>query len=101
MNHIEVNAIANACAHAAAVTLRLAEEGIEVRAAMANGRRPVLFVDRLPKGMLGAVKRSHPNGYGGVTVVKAADYHGCQLEWMYDAPSASAARERTQEVGHA
>lgn len=91
MNQIEVNEISNALAHAAAVTLRLGEEGVSVVAAMANGRRPVLMVDRLPKDIPSVVKRSHRNGWGGMTVVRAAHYDGCQLEWMQDTAGAYAA----------
>lgn len=84
--HIEVNEVANGLQHAATVTLRLAEEGVTVLAAFSNGRRPALIVDRSPPGVVSAVKRSHPNGFGGRTVVRCAEYHGCQLEWLHDEP---------------
>jgi hypothetical protein len=84
--HVEINEISNALSHAAAVTLTLAGQGCNVIAAMANGRRPILMVDRIPPGLETVTKRSHPNGMGGTTVVTAAHFHGCQLEWMHDLP---------------
>lgn len=84
--HIEVNEISNALSHAAAVTLLLAERGVAVVAAMTNGRRPLLVVNRMPEGIESAVKRTEPNGLGGRTVVRAAAFHGCQLEAMQDVP---------------
>lgn len=88
--HVEVDVIANAMTHAALVTLRLREDGIGVIAAMANGRRPTIMVDALPPGLPRVVKRRHPNGVGGTTVVEASEFHGCQLEWMHDVPNGQA-----------
>lgn len=78
----------NALTLAATCTLLLVDHGVQVIAALANGRRPVLMVDRLPPGLQGVAKRSHGNGCGGTTVITAAEFHGCQLEWMHDVPAA-------------
>lgn len=69
---------------ATAAAAMLAQAGICVFAVLANGRRPLLMVDRLPADIPSTVKRHHPNGMGGTTFVRAASYHGCQLEWMHD-----------------
>lgn len=68
--------------------------GIQVLASYANGRRPVLIIDKPPRFVRGAVKRRQPNGRGGITLACAASYQGCQIEWLQDVPS-------WQEVGHA
>lgn len=83
---IEVNVLSNALAQAAVVTLLLAEKGISVIGAYANGRRPVLAVTHLPEGVESAIKVRHPNGRGGSTEILAAQYHGCQIEAMRDVP---------------
>jgi len=83
---IEINVMSHHLAQASVVTLRLQEEGITVQAALFNGRRPVLMVDGMPRGVEYGTKRSHPNGLGGTTVVDAAQFHGCQLERMRDVP---------------
>lgn len=79
--------IASALELAREATHRLTDAGIHIYCAWANGRRPVLYVDRIPEGVESSVKRQHPNGAGGVTVVRAAPYYGCQLETMQDVPS--------------
>jgi len=81
------HAIDNALQLAGAVVRKLTEQGVYVIAAMANGRRPLLRVDRMPEGVTAVVKRSHPNGMGGIRLVQAAEYMQCQLEWMYDLPT--------------
>lgn len=89
---------------ARSATQGLAAEGVKVLFALANGRRPLLYVDRMPDGVVSSIKRSHPNGYGGTTVVRAASYCGCQLEWMHDiysggqAAAMQAAQQRSLEV---
>lgn len=96
--------IASALELALAATRGLTAEGITVICGFANGRRPVLYVDRMPDGVVSVVKRSHPNGSGGTTVVRAAPYCGCQLEWMHDvyngsqAAALQAAQQRHLEV---
>lgn len=82
--------IASALVTASAATLLLNLDGVTVIAALANGRRPVLMVTRLPPGVDSVVKRRYPNGMGGTTVVRAAHYEGCQLEYMYDVPGIAA-----------
>lgn len=82
--------IANALVLASAATLLLNLDGVTVTAALANGRRPVLVVTHLPRGINSVVKRHYPNGMGGTTVVRAAHYEGCQLEYMYDVPGIAA-----------
>lgn len=67
---------------------RLANAGITVHAIIANGRRPVLLIDRAPAGIAYVAKRQSPNGMGGTAVVYAAQFAGCQLEWMRDFPGA-------------
>lgn len=87
---------------AAAVTQQLAAKGVTVFAAMANGRRPLLMCDRMPPGVVTGVKCRYPNGQGGTTLVHAATYAECQLEWMQDVPGVSpvmpAARPRLEVV---
>lgn len=67
---------------AAALAKDLADQGVEVHNAHYNGRRIVLLIGAPPRFVIGAVKRSYPNGVGGRTSVHAASYRGCQLEWM-------------------
>lgn len=69
---------------------------VTIIAAYANGRRPVLIIDAPPPFVVGALKRQHPNGKGGTTVVMAASFNGCQLEWMRDIPGVA----EVQAVGH-
>lgn len=69
---------------AAAALEALNAAGIRVIAALANGRRPLLMVERMPEGVVSVVKRKHPNGCGGYTVVRATQWCGCQLEAMHD-----------------
>ncbi len=71
---------------AKAAARRLANAGVTVFAVMANGRRPVLYVDAPPAGLSGVSKRQTPNGIAGTTVLYAAPFHGCQLEWQRDFP---------------
>lgn len=82
--------LADALALASTVTRALAGAGVNVIAALANGRRPLLYVDRMPAGVETVVKRSYPNHLGGRTVVRAAHYDGCQLEQMTDLPGGPA-----------
>ncbi|MFC3716835.1 hypothetical protein ACFONC_11800 [Luteimonas soli] len=79
---VEFNGMANQMTQAAVVTLRLAELGIEVIATLCNGRRPVLVVNGMPPNVEVGIKRREPSGMGGHTVVEAAHFHGCQLEYM-------------------
>ena len=70
-------------AYAAAAILSKA--GVKVHGALVFGnRRPTLTVDRLPEDIDSVVKQRYPNGHGGTTLVRAAVYLGCQLEWMHD-----------------
>lgn len=85
-NHVDVNPVANDLAHAAAVVLRLAEQGITVYYASSNGRRPEIYVDRFPHGVVPGMKRSTPGVGGGRDVVLAAEYHSCQLQMMQHVP---------------
>ncbi|GGK08779.1 hypothetical protein [Luteimonas terricola] len=73
----------------------LADAGTRVIGAYANGRRPVLIIDKPPTFVRGAVKtrgKPHPDG-GRRTLVLGASFQGCQLEWWEDVPVA-------QEVRH-
>jgi hypothetical protein len=74
----------------------LNDQGICVIAVMANGRRPLLMIDRMPNGVVSVVKRRSPNGRGGYTVVRATEWCGCQLESMHDEPTPEA---KTQLCG--
>lgn len=65
---------------------RLHNAGVTVFAVTANGRRPVLYIDTPPADLVGVSKRQTPNGIGGTTVLYAAPFHGCQLEWLRDFP---------------
>lgn len=76
--------ISDALGDASGAVEALTREGVRVLAAMANGRRPLLMVDRLPADVLSVVKRRSPNGVGGTTVVRATEWHGCQLECLQD-----------------
>ena len=82
--------LANALALASVATGCLLAEGVRVVAAFANGRRPLLVVDRMPGQLQSVIKMIHPNGRGGRTVVRATRYRGCQLEWMEDVASLDA-----------
>ncbi len=79
-------------AYSAVATLD--RHGITIYAALIVGdRRPTLVVSRIPDGVESAVKQRHPNGSGGTTVVRAALFMGCQLEYSQDVVSeAQAAR---------
>lgn len=98
MNH-EVNEIASALELAAKATRLLEDQGVSVIAAMANGRRPLLYVTRIPRELGAVVKRSYGNGLCGRTVVRAAQFEGCQLESMTDEPNPPQAR-RLQAVAN-
>lgn len=76
--------VAGALAVACQAISALNDAGVSVIAAMANGRRPLLIVDRIPEGAASVIKRRNPNGMGGTTIVRAAEWHGCQLEAMQD-----------------
>lgn len=78
------DAMINELDTASAAVLLLADMGIRVIAAMANGRRPLLMVDRLPESVPSVIKRQHPNGAGGMTYTRAAEFFGCQLEYTFD-----------------
>lgn len=67
---------------AAAATMLLADDGVRVLAALANGRRPLLVVDRMPPGTPSIVKCRYRNHLGGHTSLHAAEFYGCQLELM-------------------
>lgn len=81
---------------ATAATRLLCDAGVVIIAAYANGRRPVLIIDAPPSFVQGVPKRRHPNASGGTTVVSAASFNGCQLEWMRDVPGTA----QVQAVGH-
>lgn len=89
----ESNPVVSALHDAAAVAERLSAIHCTVLSAYANGRRPVLVIDRPPPFVQGAVKRQHPDGVGGIERVFAAGYHGVQLEWIDHVPA-------SREVGH-
>lgn len=72
--------ITDALADARSAIAALNAAGVCVIAVLANGRRPLLMIDRMPDGVVSVVKRWHPNGQGGQTIVRAAQWHGCQLE---------------------
>ena len=59
---------------------------VVIVAQYANGRRPVLIIDKPPTFVVGSIKRRTPNALGGVTEVYAASFLACQLEWMRDVP---------------
>lgn len=71
---------------AAKATELLERAGCKVLTAFDNGRRIALVVNEPPSFVTGHVKARHPNGRGGKTVVFAAPFHGCQLEWAVDEP---------------
>ena len=73
---------------AAAAADRLSACGENILHAYANGRRAVLIIDHPPAFVRGVVKRTHPDGRGGVKRIWAASFHGVQLEWMHDCPGA-------------
>lgn len=87
LNDVVANELITACAAAQ----RLAEQGIKVFAAMANGRQPLLMCDRMPEGVVSGLKSRYPNGRGGMTLVHAAVFAGCRLECMRDVYSESQA----------
>lgn len=100
--------VIDALSVARAATQALNDDGVCVIAAMANGRRPLLMVNRIPDGLATVVKRQHPNGYGGTTIVRAAEAFGCQLEAMADEypdghplPLAQQQTQSTREAAHA
>lgn len=76
--------LGDALADARTAIAALNTEDVCVVAVMANGRRPLLMIDRMPDGVVSVIKRKHPNGRGGHTVVRATEWHGCQLEAMHD-----------------
>ena len=76
--------LASAMANARNAIQTLSGRGFCVYAVVANGRRPVLMVDRIPDELVSVVKRRNPNGRGGYTVVRATEWAGCQLESMHD-----------------
>lgn len=80
--------LTDALATASVAIATLDAAGVSVLAVMTNGRRPLLMIDRMPADTLSVIKRRHPNGFGGMTVVRAAEWHGCQLEAMHDEPPA-------------
>lgn len=95
MNHVNAaepmtrtEIVIDAIETAKAAARRLANAGVTVFAVMANGRQPVLYIDQAPAGVAYVAKRQTPNGIGGTTVLYAAPFHGCQLEWMRDFPGA-------------
>ena len=76
--------LVSAMANARGAIQTLSDRGFSVYAVVANGRRPVLMVDRIPDELVSVVKRRSPNGRGGHTVVRATEWSGCQLESMHD-----------------
>ena len=82
VNAVDGESIVHQLTRAAAATMLLADDGVRVMAALANGRRPLLVVDQMPPGTRSIVKRRYPNGIGGHTSVYAAEFYGCQLEMM-------------------
>lgn len=75
-------AIADAMATARDAIQSLEELGITVIAVSASNRRPQLFVDRMPDGVVCVTKRHSPTGFGR-QVVRATQWQGCQLECMH------------------
>ena len=82
--------LSTAMASARSAIQVLSDRGFCVYAVVANGRRPVLMVDRIPDELVSVVKRRNPNGRGGHTVVRATEWAGCQLEAMHDEMPAGA-----------
>jgi len=78
--------VAGALAVASHALCALNNAGVTVLSVLANGRRPLLIIDRIPDDVISVIKRRHPNGVGGTTVVRAAEWHGCQLEASCDVP---------------
>lgn len=78
------DSIVNQLTRAASVTMLLADQGIQVLAALTNGRRPLLVVDNMPEGTVASVKRRYPGACGRWTAIYAAEYYGCQLETLRD-----------------
>lgn len=76
------------------------DHDVRVIAAMANGRRPLLYVDRMPQSVEAVVKRSNPNGFGGITRVLAASFMGCQLEALEDITPAAPHRVEHEARAH-
>lgn len=84
--------------HAAGAIEQLAAAGVQVFAAMFNGRRPLLYVDRMPAGVWASLKRRSPNHLGGFTEVHAAQFEGCQIEILRDVPGRHQPQRPTLEV---
>lgn len=57
--------------------------GITVIAVTASARRPTLFIDRMPDGVVCVTKRHSPTGTGR-EVIRATQWQGCQLETMHE-----------------
>lgn len=79
--------IVNQLTRAASVTMLLADQGIHVLAALANGRRPLLVVDKMPEATVASIKRRYPGACGRQTAIYAVEYYGCQLETIRDVPA--------------
>lgn len=77
---------------AAAAADRLAACGVTVVHAYANGRRAVLIIDKPPVFVRGVIKRTHPDGAGGVQRIWAANFYSVQLEWLENVPQGQAVR---------
>lgn len=86
--------LGNALLDARNAIAALNAKGVCVVAVMANGRRPLLMIDRMPPDLVSVVKRRSPNGRGGHTVVRATQWHGCQLESMHDELTPEAKTQR-------
>lgn len=94
----DVLSVPDALRIGADAALAIEEKGCRVISCYANGRRPVLILDRAPADVAGHVKQRHPNGRGGITQTLAAPFLGAQLEWLQDIERASFVRG---VVGHA
>lgn len=85
--------VVNALHAAADAADRLAACDVSIVHAYANGRRAVLIIDKPPAFVRGVIKRTNPDGAGGVQRIWAANFYNVQLEWLENVPA-------QQEVGH-
>ena len=81
-NALRTRAIADAMTFARNVICDLEALGITVFAVTASDRRPTLFIDRMPDGVVCVTKRSSPTGTGR-EVIRATQWRGCQLQTMH------------------
>ena len=81
-NALRTRALADAMVIARDAIQSLEKLGITVIAVSASNRRPKLFVDRMPNGVVCVTKRHSPTGIGR-EVIRATQWQGCQLECMH------------------